>query len=71
MMTPIEFVLVAVMIVKNPINNALELDYTPLDHFRSMQSCIVERNRLQKKMNPGKTGEFDTKVKNKTFTYGD
>ena len=22
------------------------------------------------KMNPGKTGEFDTKVKNKTFTYG-
>ena len=21
------------------------------------------------KMNPGKTGEFDTKVKNKTFTY--
>jgi hypothetical protein len=23
------------------------------------------------KMNPGKTGEFDTKVKNKTFTYGD
>ena len=22
------------------------------------------------KMNPGKTGEFDTRVKNKTFTYG-
>ena len=22
------------------------------------------------KMNPGKTGEFDTKIKNKTFTYG-
>ena len=55
MMTPIEFVLVAVMIVKNPINNSLELDYAPLDHFRSMQSCIVERNRLQKKMNSGKT----------------
>ena len=55
MMTPIEFVLVAVMIVKNPINNALELDYAPLDHFRSMQACIVERNRLQKKMNLGKT----------------
>jgi hypothetical protein len=55
MMTPIEFVLVAVMIVKNPINNSLELDYASLDHFRSMQSCIVERNRLQKKNNPGKT----------------
>ena len=55
MMTPIEFVLVAVMIVKNPINNALELDYAPLDHFRSMQACIVERNRLQNKMNSGKT----------------
>ena len=56
MMTPIEFVLVAVMIVKNPINNALELDYAPLDHFRSMQACIVERNRLQKKvMNNVKT----------------
>lgn len=54
-MTPIEFVLVAVMVVKNPINNSLELDYAPLDHFRSMQSCIVERNRLQKKPNTGKT----------------
>jgi len=55
MITPIEFVLVAVMIVNNPINNALELDYAPVDHFRSMQSCIVERNRLQKKPNTGKT----------------
>ena len=55
MITPIDFVLVAVMIVKNPINNALELDYDPIDHFRSMQSCIVERNKLQKKMIAGKT----------------
>jgi hypothetical protein len=55
MITPIEFVLVAVIIVKNPSNNALELDYAPVDHFRSMQSCIVERNKLQKKMIAGKT----------------
>ena len=56
MMAPIEFVLVAVIVFKNPTNQALELDYMPLDHFRSMQSCVVERNRLQKKvMNNVKT----------------
>jgi len=55
MMAPIEFVLVAVIVFKNPTSQALELDYMPLDHFRSMQSCVVERNRLQKKNNPGKT----------------
>ena len=56
MMAPIEFVLVAVIVFKNPMNQNLELDYMPLDHFRSMQSCVVERNRLQKKvMNNVKT----------------
>jgi hypothetical protein len=54
-MAPIEFVLVAVMVVKNPINNSLELEYLPLDHYRSMQTCVVERNKLQKKPNTGKT----------------
>jgi hypothetical protein len=29
------------------------------------------RNDKLGKMNPGRTAEFDTKVKNKTFTYGD
>lgn len=55
MMAPIEFVLVAVMVVKNQMTQGLELDYAPVDHYRSMQACVVERNKLQKKPNTGKT----------------
>ena len=32
-------------------------------------SQVIIKRMKTGKMNPGKTGEFDTKVKNKTFTY--
>jgi len=53
-MTPIEFVLVAIMVVKNPNTEALELNYVPMDHFRTMQVCNIEKNKIQKKTNNNK-----------------
>jgi len=54
MISPLEFVLVAVMVVKNPNTEALELNYVPLDHFRTMQACNLEKNRIQKKTSNSK-----------------
>lgn len=53
MMSPIEIVLVAVMVGKNNFTNAYELMYQPLDHFKSMSTCNAERNRLMKKPEKG------------------
>ena len=49
MMTPIEFVLVAIMVIENPNTKALELNYVPMDYFKTMQSCNIEKNRIQRK----------------------
>lgn len=54
MMTPIEFVLVAVMVIENPNTKALELNYVPMDYFKTMQSCNIEKNRIQKKTSNSK-----------------
>jgi hypothetical protein len=54
MISPIEFVLVAIMAVRNPNNETYEIQYQPLDYFHSMQSCITQKNRLQKKRISGK-----------------
>jgi len=53
-MTPIEFVLVAIMVVKNPNTEALELNYVPMDYFKTMQVCNIEKNKIQKKTNNNK-----------------
>ena len=54
MMTPLEFVLVAIMVIENPNTKALELNYVPMDHFRTMQACNLEKNRIQKKTSNSK-----------------
>ncbi len=54
MMTPIEFVLVAIMVIENPNTKALELNYIPMDYFKTMQSCNIEKNRIQKKTSNSK-----------------
>ena len=54
MMTPIEFVLVAIMVIENPNTKALELNYVPMDYFKTMQSCNIEKNRIQKKTSNSK-----------------
>jgi hypothetical protein len=53
-MTPIEFVLVAIMVIENPNTKALELNYIPMDYFKTMQSCNIEKNRIQKKTSNSK-----------------
>ena len=54
MMTPLEFVLVAIMVIENPNTKALELNYVPMDYFKTMQSCNIEKNRIQKKTSNNK-----------------
>ena len=54
MMTPIEFVLVAIMVIENPNTKALELNYVPMDYFKTMQVCNIEKNKIQKKTNNNK-----------------
>jgi len=53
-MTPIEFVLVAIMVIENPNTKALELNYVPMDYFKTMQVCNIEKNKIQKKTNNNK-----------------
>jgi hypothetical protein len=49
MITPLEFVLVAIMVIENPNTKALELNYVPMDYFKTMQACNIEKNRVHKK----------------------
>ena len=51
MISPIEFVLVSVMVVGNPTTGKLKLLYEPLDHFKSLKMCNQEAARLNKKAN--------------------
>ena len=55
MIGPIEIVLVAIMIGKNPFTGEVELQYQSLDRYKSMVSCNVEKNRLMKKPEKGIT----------------
>ena len=49
MMSPIEIVLVAIMIGKNNFTGEYELQYQSLDRYKSVSTCNAERNRLMKK----------------------
>ena len=48
MISPLDIVLVAVVIVKTDFGN-YQLEYQPLDYYTSMNTCVAERNKLQKK----------------------
>lgn len=54
MLSPLDIVLVAVIIVKTDFGN-YQLEYQPLDYYSSMNTCVAERNRLQKKPEKGLT----------------
>jgi hypothetical protein len=54
MITPLEFVLVAIMVIENPNTKALELNYVPMDYFKTMQACNIEKTRIQKKTSNNK-----------------
>jgi len=54
MISPLEFVLVAVMVMENPNTKALELNYVPMDYFKTMQVCNIEKNRIQRKTSNNK-----------------
>ena len=55
MISPLEIVLVAIMIGKNNFTGEVELQYQSLDRYKSMSSCNVEKNRLMKKPEKGIT----------------
>jgi 5-hydroxyisourate hydrolase-like protein (transthyretin family) len=55
MIGSLEIVLVAVMIGKNNFTGTYELQYQPLDYYKSMSSCNAEKTRLQKKPEKGIT----------------
>jgi len=49
MISPLEVVLVAVMIGKNNFTGQYELQYQSLDRYKSMSACTVEKNKLMRK----------------------
>jgi hypothetical protein len=53
MIGPIEIVLVAIMIGKNPFTGEVELQYQSIGRYASMSTCNVERNRVIKKPEKG------------------
>jgi len=55
MISPIEIVLVAVMIGKNNFTGINELQYQVLNRYKSISVCNVEKNRLIKKSEKGIT----------------
>jgi hypothetical protein len=53
MIGPIEIVLVAIMIGKNPFTGEVELQYQSISRYASMSTCNVERNRVMRKPEKG------------------
>ena len=51
MISPLEIILVAVMVGKNPFTGDLELQYQSLDRYKSISTCNVEKNKLKKDKN--------------------
>ena len=49
MIAPMEIVLVAVFLVQQPITKQLEIQYQPLDYYRTIGECNKEQARLNKK----------------------
>ena len=55
MISPLEIVLVAIMIGKNNFTGEVELQYQSVNRYKSMSSCNIEKNRLMKKSEKGIT----------------
>ena len=49
MISPLEIVLVAVMIGKNNFTGEVELQYQAVGRYTSMSTCTVERNKVIKR----------------------
>jgi len=49
MISPLEIVLVAIMIGKNNFTGEVELQYQVVNRYSSVSSCTVERQKLLKK----------------------
>jgi hypothetical protein len=49
MISPLEIVLVAVMIGKNNFTGEVELQYQVMNRYTSMSTCNVQRNKVMKK----------------------
>ena len=56
MTAPIEIVLVAIFLVQQPVTKQFEIQYEPLDYFKTIGECNKEQARL-------------TKVKKKNVSY--
>ena len=53
MISPLEIVLVAVMIGKNNFTGEVELQYQSIGRYTSMSTCEVQRKRVIKKPEKG------------------
>jgi hypothetical protein len=53
MISPLEIVLVAVMIGKNNFTGEVELQYQVVNRHTSVSTCNVERNKVMKKPEKG------------------
>ena len=49
MISPLEIVLVAVMIGKNNFTGEVELQYQAVGRYTSISTCTVERNKVLKR----------------------
>ena len=49
MISPLEIVLVAILIGKNNFTGEVELQYQAVGRYASMSTCAVERNKVLKK----------------------
>ena len=49
MISPLEIVLVAVMIGKNNFTGEVELQYQSIGRYTSMSTCTLERNKVLKR----------------------
>jgi len=49
MISPLEIVLVAIMIGKNNFTGEVELQYQAVGRYASMSTCNVERNKVLKR----------------------
>ena len=49
MISPLEIVLVAIMIGKNNFTGEVELQYQVVNRYSSVSTCTVERQKLLKK----------------------
>ena len=53
MMSPIEIVLVAILIGKNNFTGEVELQYQSVNRYKSVSTCNAEKTRLQRRPEKG------------------